>query len=162
MIRDILTKKQARIALPERISRLIQEMNYVFENSKHKLIVLAHKQEELDLIASDFGLAPFMEMKLSNDNLFEPDNTRQMYSRLKERTRFSKLYWKNELKDELSEFRSKVERLEILSKLYRQYLSESRLGYDPDLTFVLSKPDSPLMMIYSGTKAMVYNFAGHA
>lgn len=156
---NIMTKHHPE-ALSQAIGGIMEEMGEVFARSNHRLTILAPSQEDLDLIATDFCHTAYMTLGVLQGNLFEPYYTEQMYRSLKAASTYPASYWENDLQEELTEFGNKIATLETLSRLYTQHFSAMHPECRIELTFVVSKPESPLMAVFSGSKAMVYNFSG--
>jgi short-subunit dehydrogenase len=161
MTTDIIVPPQQnnRSALPYIINGLIEDIGHIFSRTNYRLIAWVQSQKELGFVTADFKDVSFMDIKLSPGNIFDPYYTEQIYRNLKNGTTFPSNYWDIHMEDELCEFSNNIETLETLSRLYMQYTHENSSGYEIDLTFVLSNPDSPLMAVYHGGKVMVYNFS---
>jgi short-subunit dehydrogenase len=152
-------QQRSSSSLPYAVNGLIEDLKQIFSGTNHQLVALVRSQEELDLIAADFKTIPFLEIKLLTGNVFEPYFTEQIYKSLKGASIFPSNYWDTHMEDELCEFSNNIEALDILSRRYKRHKYETYPGYEIELTFVVSNPESPLMAVYHGTKVMVYNFS---
>lgn len=142
------------------IDTLVQEIHQSLSKSRHQLTMFAHGEEALDCISRDFSDLALVCTRIAPGNLFEPHHTEKMYRELKGATpAVPAQYWEQELQSELDDFQADIALLERLDNRYIQHIAETCSGREITLTFVVSRPGSPLMAVYKGSKAMVYNFS---
>ncbi|RYG29096.1 MAG: hypothetical protein EOO01_38735 [Chitinophagaceae bacterium] len=142
------------------LDNLVDTVKEIFVRSEHQLTVLTRSPQAFELVTAHFSNVPRMTLHFAGIDDAGGDRSEELYRKLKGPVMVPERYWEQDLQKELQTFSTTIGHLENLSKAYAQRCSETQPGTRADLTFVVSNPKSPLMAVYSGSKAMVYNFSG--
>ena len=143
---------------------VVNQLRSIFSTTNHSLTIVAESAADLELIAADFADSLAVQTRSFAGNLFEPQATEQLFRELKQQVNDGLAdqgdYWQDSLQQELNDFQVNLSVLDDLSQQYIGLLAHRNNGRTPGLTFIVSRPDSPLIALQNTTKTVVYNFAG--
>jgi short-subunit dehydrogenase len=146
------------------------ELAKLLAQNGHHLILVSRSKEELNIIAqsftSQYGIKAIPLVK----DLFEPNAAEELYNEVKAlglhvdilvNDAAQGVYGKfaeTDLQSELDIIQLNISSLVVLTKLFLKDMLAANGGKILQLASVVGKIASPLMAVYAGTKAFVYNF----
>lgn len=147
-----------------------KELARLFAKDGYNLILVARHQNDLDMVSKEFGVEGAGTINTIAKDLFDPKAAREIYDEVNERElRVDVLvndagqgvygmFHETDLEQELAIIQLNCSSLVVLTKLFLKDMIARNSGKILQLASVVSKSPSPLMAVYAGTKAFVYNF----
>lgn len=147
------------------------ELAKLFAMSGFNLIVVGRSAEELNQMAADFGQKYHSKVTVFQKDLFEPMAAEELYNEIQQKgfeinilvnDAGQGVYGKfadTNLQEELDIIQLNIGSMVVLTKLVVKEMVARGEGRILQLGSVVSKVSSPLMAVYAGTKAFVYNFS---
>ncbi len=141
----------------------------LFARDGHNLIVVARKEDELQVAANELRSLGVEVVTIAKD-LFEPKSPFELYEEVKERGMRVDILVNNagqgqygefsetDIYRELSIIQLNIASLVVLTKLFLKDMLERGEGRILNLSSVASKAPGPLQSVYHGTKAFVQSF----
>ncbi len=137
----------------------------------HNLVVVSRSKEELEVISESFSRQYGVKVLPIVKDLFEPGAAEELYNELKAKGLVVNIlindagqgvygkFAETDLQEELDIIQLNVISLVVLTKLFLKDMVARGDGKILQLASIVSKMPSPLMAVYAGTKAFVYNFS---
>jgi short-subunit dehydrogenase len=146
------------------------ELAKLLAKDNYKLVITARSIEDLNAIADTLQSEGSPSVVCIEKDLFEPSAAEELYNEVKAKgitvdilinDAGQGVYGKftdTDLQDELNIIQLNVSSLVVLTKLFLKDMVARGNGRILQLASMVSKISSPLMAVYAGTKAFVYNF----
>lgn len=146
------------------------ELARVFAENGFNLILVARTKSDLDAVAAELSSNPGISATGISIDLMNPGSAEELYKKVSESgTSIDVLvndagqgvwgkFTETDLQEELDIIQLNVNSLVVLTKLFLKDMVARGSGKVLQLASVVSKAPSPLMAVYAGTKAFVYNF----
>jgi len=147
-----------------------KELARLFAKDGYNLILVARHQTDLDMVAKEFGVEGAASVTTIAKDLFNPGAAREIYEEVQARELqvdvlvndagqgVYGMFTETDLEQELAIIQLNCTSLVVLTKLFLNDMVKRGDGKILQLASVVSKAASPLMAVYAGTKAFVYNF----
>lgn len=147
------------------------EIARLLAKDKYKLVITARYNDELAAAAETFKKEGSPSVTIIEKDLFEPGAAEELYSDVKARGIVVNIlvndagqgvygkFVETDLQRELDIIQLNVSSLVVLTKLFLKDMVQRNEGRILQLASMVSKISSPLMAVYAGTKAFVYNFS---
>lgn len=146
------------------------ELARLLAKDKYRLVITARNIDDLTSVAEIFKNEGSPAVECIEKDLFEPSAAEELYNEVKAKgitinvlinDAGQGVYGKfieTDLQDELNIIQLNVSALVVLTKLFLKDMVARNEGRILQLASMVSKISSPLMAVYAGTKAFVYNF----
>ena len=146
------------------------ELARLLAKDKYHLVITARSIDDLNEVATTFKNEGSPSVTCIEKDLFEPSAAEELYNEVKAKGIVVDVlindagqgvygkFTETELQDELNIIQLNVASLVVLTKLFLKDMAERKQGRILQLASMVSKIASPLMAVYAGTKAFVYNF----
>ncbi len=147
-----------------------RELVNCFAKDGYNVILVSRVQEELERIASEVSSVYGIEAIAIASDLMEENAAKELYENVKSRGLKVDIlvndagqgvygeFVDTDLERELKIIHLNINSLVVLTKLFLKDMVANGSGKILQLASVVSKAPSPLMAVYAGTKAFVYNF----
>jgi short-subunit dehydrogenase len=146
------------------------ELTKILAENGHNLILISRSQAELEVISNNFSTQYGVKVITIVKDLFEPGAAEELYNEVKAQGLHVNIlvndaaqgvygkFAETSLQEELDIIQLNISSLVVLTKLFMKDMLAGNGGRILQLASVVSKIASPLMAVYAGTKAFVYNF----
>ena len=147
------------------------ELAKLLAKDGYNLVIVARTEADLEVVADDFRDNGSGEVISIAKDLSEPGAAEELYNEVKAKGIVVHVlvndagqgvygkFTETNLQEELDIIQLNVVSLTILTKLFLKDMVARNEGRVLQLASVVSKLPSPLMAVYAGTKAYVYNFS---
>lgn len=147
------------------------EIARLLAKDKYNLIITARFRDELESAAEVFKKEGSPSVTIIEKDLFEPAAAEELYNEVKAKGVIVNIlvndagqgvygkFTETNLQDELDIIQLNITSLVVLTKLFLKEMVARKEGRVLQLASMVSKVSSPLMAVYAGTKAFVYNFS---
>lgn len=146
------------------------ELTKIFAKNGYNIVIIARSQDRLDEIARDWTSKYGVKVMPMAKDLFDPAAPQEIYDEIKRwGIEINALvndagqgvygfFHETELQRELDIIQLNIVSMVTLTKLFLKDMVERKEGKILNLASMVSKMPSPLMSVYSATKAFIYNF----
>lgn len=164
------TKQNKTALVTGATSGIGYELAKLFAKNGYDLLLVSRSQDVLDDIAMDFNSRYGVNVYYFAIDLFVPGAAEQLYQQVKQRGMQVDIlvndagqgvygkFTETNLYEELNIIQLNIISLVVLTKLFLQDMVDRGEGKILQVASMVSKVSSPLMAVYAGTKAFVYNF----
>jgi uncharacterized protein len=147
------------------------ELTKVFAKNGYNMVIVARSQDRLDEIARDWTSKYGVKVMPLAKDLFDPAAPQQIYDEIKgwgieidmlvndAGQGVHGFFHETELQRELDIIQLNIVAMVSLTKLFLKDMVTRKEGKILNLASMVSKMPSPLMAVYSATKAFIYNFS---
>lgn len=147
------------------------ELAQLFAKDGYNLILVARTQEDLDRAKKDLQNGNNIEVETISKNLFEVNASQEIYDEVKRRGHQVSILVNDAGQGEYGFFNEidmqrdidiinlNVMAPVLLTKLFLKDMIANKQGKILNLASIVSKNPSPLLTIYSATKAFIYSFS---
>lgn len=147
------------------------ELAHVFASNGHNLVIVARDEGELQSVKEDLEELYDIEVWCIAKDLSEPSAAEEVYNQVMSMNLEIDIlvndagqgvygrFTDTDLREEIDIIQLNVVALVTLTKLFLKGMVARNSGRILQLASLVSKIPSPLMAVYAGTKAFVYNFS---
>jgi len=146
------------------------ELTKLLAKDKYNLVIVSRSEDELNDMAAMLQKENGIKVTVIAKDLFEPSAAEELYNEVKAKGIVVNIlvndagqgvygkFAETDLQSELDIIQLNVSSLVVLTKLFLKDMIARKEGKILQLASMVSRISSPLMAVYAGTKAFVFNF----
>jgi short-subunit dehydrogenase len=169
--KKIMKTKRKTALVTGATSGIGHELAKIFAEEGYDLVLVSRSREELETVGNNLAQLHGVRATVVPADLSEPSAAEEVYNEVKAKgIQIDVLvndagqgvygpFTTTELQEELNIIQLNVVSLMVLTKLFLKDMVNRGEGRILQLASIVSKIASPLMAVYAGTKAFVYNFS---